>query len=463
MRNGLGLSGVAVDDVVMSEALQLIEKMIAEGGFHQVATANMDFLAHAGKDNEYREILSRCDLVVADGMPIVWASGLFGTKLRERVAGADMVPELVRLSAEKGYKLFLLGATPEVAEAAERKMQEMYPGACVVGRLSPPIKPLDQFDNDSILAEIEKANPDILLVAFGSPKQEKWVSRNRHRLNVPVCIGVGATLDFLAGSVKRAPMWMQKSGMEWLFRMAVDPHRLLPRYFKDAVWMGRYLFIQLAVQRAFSYRQEPLNVTLDSIGAVNVVTVSGAITGSALVTLEKAVSSSILSGRPIVIDLASASHIGADGLWSLVGILRRATQRQCEVWLAGLSVSLERQFRAAHFHGLFNSADTAMDAVRQISRGRLQVNVELGESWAVCRISGEIPPGARGTLEDICHCIRQNNEHFEFDASGMAEFDPGNLISVIRQPGKVVYVEATRTRAVPAAPSSGRSAAPRAS
>jgi N-acetylglucosaminyldiphosphoundecaprenol N-acetyl-beta-D-mannosaminyltransferase len=390
-------------------------------------------------------------MVVADGMPIVWASRLFGVALRERVAGADMVPELVRLSAEKGYKLFLLGATPAVAEEAERQMQKMSPGVRVVGRLSPPIKPLHEFDDESILAEIERTKPDILLVAFGSPKQEKWINKNRHRLNVPVCIGVGGTLDFLAGTVRRAPMWMQKSGMEWLFRMSVDPHRLIPRYFADAVWMARYLFVQLAVQRAFSYRQEPLNVTLDSVGAVNVVSVAGALTGPGLATLEKSVSSAILSGQPIVLDLASASHIGADGLWSLTGILRRASQHKCEVWLAGLSTWLERQLRAAHFENLFKSAASSMEAVRQLSRGRLQMNVELGESWAVCRISGEIPPGARRTLEDICLCIRQANEHFEFDASGMAEFDPGNLISVIRQPGKVVYVEAPRSRVAGAA------------
>ncbi len=366
MRNGLGLSGVPVDDVMMGEALDRVEKMIAEGGMHQVATANVDYLVHAKNDAEYRRILCMCDLVVADGMPIIWASRLFGVPLRERVAGADMVPELVRLSGEKGYGIFLLGATPEVIEAAERKMQAISPGVRVVGRMSPPVKPLDQFDNEPILAEIERTKPDILLVAFGSPKQEKWISRNRHRLNVPVCLGIGGTLDFMAGTVKRAPKWMQKVGMEWVFRMCVDPHRLVPRYWADALWMSRYLFVQIAVQQIFRQPKDVLTVSVDSIGSARVVGVSGPLAGPGLAALEQTLSSAVLSGKPVVLDLTGASHMGADGLWTLAGLLRRASVRGCEVWLAGMSLSLERQLRAAHFDNLFQSAPSLLDAVRLV-------------------------------------------------------------------------------------------------
>ena len=374
------------------------------------------FLVQATRDPEYRRILCMCDLVVADGMPIVWTSRLFGIPLRERVAGADLVPHLVQLSGRKGYTLFLLGATPEVLEAAERQMQILAPGVRVVGRLSPPVRPLDQFDDEAILAEIASAKPDILLVALGCPKQERWISRNRHRLNVPVSIGIGATLDFMAGAVQRAPQWMQRSGMEWLFRMLVDPKRLAPRYFNDAVWMTRYLCEQLTVRRAYRARNEELHVTLDAIGAVNVIGVSGAMAGSGLITLEKAIASVLPSGRPIVLDLAATSHMGADGFWTLAGLLRRASQSGCEVWLAGLSRSVVRQLRAARFEGLFKTANSSMDAVRKISRGRLQVNISLGEKWATCRIAGEMPTGGRRTLEEICQCLRKVSEHFELDA-----------------------------------------------
>lgn len=364
---GLGLSGVPVDNVTMDEALGRIEDMIEEGGFHQVATANVDFLVHAKNDLEYRKALCMCDLVVADGMPIVWVSGLFGAPLSGRVAGSDMVPLLINLSAKKGYTIFLLGATPEVIEAAERKMQIDSPGVRIVGRMSPPIRPLDKFDNEPILAEIERVRPDILLVAFGSPKQEKWIARNRHRLNVPVCIGIGGTLDFMAGTVSRAPMWMQNSGLEWVFRMCVDPHRLIPRYFADAVWMARYLFVQVAVQQSFRLRQQDLEVTHDAIGTVSIFGVTGSLTGAGLDKLNEALTPVLHSGRPLVLDLTATSHVGADGLWALAGLLRRAAQNGCELFLAGLSKSLERQLSAAHFVGLFNISPTSSDAVHQIA------------------------------------------------------------------------------------------------
>jgi N-acetylglucosaminyldiphosphoundecaprenol N-acetyl-beta-D-mannosaminyltransferase len=375
-RNGLGLSGVAVDDVLMQEALQVIEKMIEEGGTHQVATANVDYLVHATKDSEYRHILCMCDLVVADGMPIVWTSRLFGIPLRERVTGADMVPELVRLSGRKGYTIFLLGATAEVVEKAERQMQIMSPGVRVVGRMSPPVRPLNDFDNEPILAAIEEAHPDILLVAFGSPKQEKWISRNRHRLNVPVCIGIGGTLDFMAGTVKRAPKWMQKTGLEWIFRMCVDPVRLVPRYSADALWMVRYLMVQLFVQGLFRRPVAALNVSEDVVNGVNVVSATGAMTGSGLADLAQTLSLAIASGQSVVLDLSATSHLGADGLWTLAAMLRHASQNKSEVWLAGISRSLKRQLRAAHFEGLWQSADTVRDAIGHISHRRTVADSE---------------------------------------------------------------------------------------
>jgi N-acetylglucosaminyldiphosphoundecaprenol N-acetyl-beta-D-mannosaminyltransferase len=419
---GLGLSGVPVDDVLMDEALQRIERMIADGGTHHIATANVDFLVHAAKDEEYRRMLCMCDLVVADGMPIVWASKLFGIPLRERVTGSDLVPLLVHLSARKGYSIFLLGATAEVAERAVRQMEKSAPGVRVVGRMSPPIMPLDQIDSEAILAEIERAKPDILLVAFGSPKQEKWISRNRHRLNVPVCIGIGATLDFMSGVVKRAPLWMQKSGFEWLYRMAVEPKRLGPRYFKDAVWMSRHLVLQVALHRVRSFRSERLEVALDVIGSVHVIQISGSMAGSGLTKLHELLSSAIQKQHPIVLDLTKTSHVGADGLWALAGMLRLADRHRCEVRLSGLSSSLQKELRAAGFGGLFTAATCPMEAIRQVSRGRVQLNLEIGENWALCRIAGDdIPASARKAIEEICQSLRRVSEHFEIETTSISE------------------------------------------
>jgi N-acetylglucosaminyldiphosphoundecaprenol N-acetyl-beta-D-mannosaminyltransferase len=248
MTNRVAVLGVPIDNVSMNETLLRIEDFLRDGSFHQIATANVDYLVNAGKNFLYKEILSGCDLVVADGMPVVWACSLLGTPLKERVTGSDLVPRLAGLSRQKGYRLFLLGASPKVSELAATRLLKM--GARIAGRLSPRPCALEQFDNDKILTEIEKANPDILLVALGSPKQEIWIHQHRDRLKVPVCIGIGGSFDFLAGAVPRAPGWMQEAGLEWCFRMWAEPRRLARRYMTDALWMARHFTVQLALNLA---------------------------------------------------------------------------------------------------------------------------------------------------------------------------------------------------------------------
>ena len=379
MSNGLGLSGVPLDNVSMQQALDRIEGFISTGGMHQVATANLDYLVNATEDLEYRRILCMCDLVLADGMPIVWASRLLGVPLRERVPGSDLVPELAKLSSEKGYRIFLLGASPEISEAAARHMEILYPGVRIVGRLSPPIRPIDEFDNGPILEAIERARPDILLVAFGSPKQEKWIGRNRHLLKAHVAIGIGGSLEFLAKFIKRAPLWMQEHSLEWLYRMWQEPRRLGPRYFRDAVWMVRHLPLELMRTFVGRRRQMGLRLSMSTIGTVRIIRVDGAMTGPELPKLGQILSAAVVSSGPVVLDLTETGHIGADGLWTLAGLLRKAAKQGYELWLTGLSPSLVRTLRRARFEGLINSAGSALDAVRQISRGRLQIQMELGE------------------------------------------------------------------------------------
>src|SRR5579862_8135391 len=269
MTNGLAILGVPVDNVSMEETVGKIEEFIRDGSFHQIATANVDYLVNAVNNPLYKEILCRCDLVVADGMPVVFASRLLGSPLTERVAGADLVPRLGHLSAQKRYGIFLLGAAPEVCRVAAARLEEM--GAQIVGRLSPPACPLDEFDNDEILAEIERANPDILLVAFGSPKQEMWIHQNRDRLKVPVCIGIGGSLDMLVGAVSRAPLWMQQASLEWVYRLCVEPRRLARRYLKDALGMVRYFSVQLAISAATRRSGSALQIGIESIGSVSIL------------------------------------------------------------------------------------------------------------------------------------------------------------------------------------------------
>jgi len=234
MRRLTVVLGVPVDEVTQAEALDRIEEFVARGGrLHQVATVNSDFLARALADPELLHILRHVDLATADGMPLVWASRVLGGSIPERVTGADLVPALAERFAASGRSLFLLGARPEVAQTAAERLCERFRGLRISGVYSPPMADLESMDHATILRRVNAARPDALLVAFGNPKQEKWIHRHRHSLEVPVAIGIGASLDFIAGSARRAPVWIQQAGAEWLWRLGNEPGRLWRRYAGD--------------------------------------------------------------------------------------------------------------------------------------------------------------------------------------------------------------------------------------
>ena len=230
--------GVPFDRVTAADALRLISDMIASGRPHYAATANVDFAVQALGDVELRRILAEADLVLCDGMPLVWASRFLGNPLPERVTGSDLVPQLLAAAADKGWRVFFLGGTDESVARAARNVRARHPSLKLVGAYSPPFKPLLEMDQEDILRRVREAKPDILLVAFGCPKQEKWISMHLHLAGVPMSIGVGATIDFLAGLVRRAPPWMQRTGLEWVYRLLQEPQRLFRRYFSDLFVFG---------------------------------------------------------------------------------------------------------------------------------------------------------------------------------------------------------------------------------
>ncbi len=231
----IAILGVPFDHVSIEESVARIEAMIATRRPHFVVTANVDFLVQAHRDVELRRILLEADLVLCDGTPLVWASRWLGNALPERVAGSDLAPALIEAAAKKGHRLFFLGAAEGVALEAEAKLKAQYPTLQIVGTYSPPFSPLLEMDHAEIAKRIRAAQPDILLVSFGCPKQEKWIAMHHRSLGVPVAIGVGATLDFLAGRMKRAPALMRRTGTEWLYRLWQEPGRLYQRYATDLV------------------------------------------------------------------------------------------------------------------------------------------------------------------------------------------------------------------------------------
>ncbi|MCI7613073.1 MAG: WecB/TagA/CpsF family glycosyltransferase [Selenomonadaceae bacterium] len=214
--------GVKVNSLTMAQAVEAVQQFIAEKRVALVATANAEMLMRATRDAELKDILNQADLVVPDGAGTVWAAGHLGEPMPERVAGFDLAQELMREAPARGDRIYFFGSAPGVADKAKAKAEELYPGIQVVGTRNGFFS---EADEPGIIAEIRAARPDILLAALGVPKQEKWLSRHMQELQVPVSIGVGGTLDVMAGVMERAPLWMQKAKLEWLFRGLKQPSR----------------------------------------------------------------------------------------------------------------------------------------------------------------------------------------------------------------------------------------------
>jgi N-acetylglucosaminyldiphosphoundecaprenol N-acetyl-beta-D-mannosaminyltransferase len=244
------LSGVLIDRVTLAEAASRLESYLTTPKLHQVVAVNLDCLRIAQADADFRETINEADLAVADGMPLVWASRLAGRGIPQRVTGNELVDECCRLSAATGQSLFLLGGRPGVAEEAARTVERRHPGARVAGTYSPPFGPLSAADDALMVDRINRSGARILIVALGAPRQDNWIRAHRRELNVRIALGVGCGLDILAAVVGRAPRWMQRSGLEWLHRLRLEPARLWRRYFVDDTPM----FARLVAERLWGRR-----------------------------------------------------------------------------------------------------------------------------------------------------------------------------------------------------------------
>jgi N-acetylglucosaminyldiphosphoundecaprenol N-acetyl-beta-D-mannosaminyltransferase len=234
----LSILGVRVDAITFDQALNRIERFIVSGSSHQIVTVNPEFVMAAQSDGEFRRIINSAALALPDGVGILWASRRLGEPLPDRIPGTDLVERLAALSAERGYRLFFLGAMPGVAEAAVQALRQRYPGLVLAGTHGGSPRPEDE---QVIVAQVCAARPQVLLVAYGAPAQDHWIARNLDRLGVPVCIGVGGAFDYLAGVYPRAPSWLRRLGLEWLHRLITQPWRwrrmlALPRFVWQVLW-----------------------------------------------------------------------------------------------------------------------------------------------------------------------------------------------------------------------------------
>lgn len=225
------MMGCAIDNLSMEETLQAIEGFIASGLPHQHVVVNVDKLVKARRDAELRRIVNDCALINADGMPVVWASRLLGKPLKERVAGVDLFEALMQRSAEKGWRVFLLGAREPIVSRVRQLYVAKYPGLAIAGHRNGYWS--GEQEEAAVVEQIQAARTDILFVAISSPKKEQFLGRWQAQMKVPFAMGVGGTFDVAAGHVKRAPLWMQKAGLEWFYRFLQEPRRMFRRYFID--------------------------------------------------------------------------------------------------------------------------------------------------------------------------------------------------------------------------------------
>lgn len=223
-----------IDNLTMGEALHEIECFIKEKKNAYVVTPNVDHIVQLEKGGKIVDVYNNADLILCDGKPLIWISKWYKKPIKEKISGSDLFPRLCELASKRNYKMYFLGAAEGVAAKAAENLKKRYPGLDVVGTFSPKYgfeKDIDYLE--MVIDKIRAASPDILIVGLGAPKQEIFIYENREKLGVPVSLGLGASLDFEAGNIRRAPKWMSEHGFEWLYRILQDPKRLAKRYLVD--------------------------------------------------------------------------------------------------------------------------------------------------------------------------------------------------------------------------------------
>ncbi len=374
MRRLLIILGTPIDEVNMEEALSRVEHFVdtgrGTGKTHQIATVNADFVVKALRDVQLRQILQNADMATADGMPLVWGARLLGVPLAGRVTGADMVPALAERAADRGYSVYFLGAGPGIAERAANILKAQHPQLRIAGIASPSVTAVSSGD-PAVLEAIRAAKPDILLVAFGNPKQEKWIEAHAAKLGVPVMMGVGGTFDFIAGATKRAPQWMQRTGLEWLHRLAQQPRRLWKRYAVD-LWKFSYFFLWqwwiMGHKQPKAVGSLPVPVgslgTLPSASGVSLVdnlailTVRGRLESSNQRDFMEKASQAIVQTPHVVVDLVAADFLDSAAIGTLVALTKQARDAGGNLWLINVPPAITRVFALLRLEQFFAFRDS---------------------------------------------------------------------------------------------------------
>ena len=242
--------GISVDAVQIPDVVELMERWIlARSACHLIAVTGMHGIAETQRDSSFKHILNSADLVVADGMPLVWLGRWHGYSMHRRVYGPELMETFCRKTGPL-HRHYLYGGQPGVADCLADVLNQRY-GVRVVGTYSPPFRPLSEEQNAEVDRRIWAAAPDVVWLGLSTPKQERWMYEHRHRLNVPVMAGVGAAFNFLTGTAKQAPTWMRENGLEWFFRLSHEPRRLWRRYLTNGSGFVWNVFLELLGLKKF--------------------------------------------------------------------------------------------------------------------------------------------------------------------------------------------------------------------
>jgi N-acetylglucosaminyldiphosphoundecaprenol N-acetyl-beta-D-mannosaminyltransferase len=247
MHSKVNILGVQVSSLTNEELLNTITNTIISKQFSQIAITPTNSIVAAYKEKGISEMYNKAEIVLCDGMPVKWASHFLGTPIKERITGLDVLPNLVKLSSEKNFSLFLLGASPGVGHQLAKVITEKYPNITIAGIYVPPfMNVFSEEENQKMINEVNASSADIVLVSLTAPKQDIWIAQNRSTLNPAVYIGIGGAFEVMAGLARRSPKWMQNAGLEWFYRFIQEPKRLFRRYFIEAP-----VFIPLVIKQKF--------------------------------------------------------------------------------------------------------------------------------------------------------------------------------------------------------------------
>lgn len=460
--------GVPIDNLDMQETvgriLEMVEEFKKDRRARLVATVNVDFLVNSlgwaiGKVRhpELLDILRRSDLVTPDGMPVVWLSRFLTRKgLKERVTGADLVPELAKACAKTDKKLFLLGGKGNVGQRAADILQKNNPDLKIAGISSPFVYVegealLGAEEEDlPILEEINTSGADILLIAFGNPKQEVWFERNRYKLKVPVSIGIGGTFEFITGSVSRAPVWMQKSGLEWIYRITQDPKRLWKRYFIGFLKLG-IMTIPLVVRHFFAKGIEKEETGLPTCTNKKFaltfkfpkVMNSVSVEKSHSIILEKLEENE----TNVIVDLSDVEYFDVSGLGMFMSLRRQVHARKKEFFIVGLNERVKGSFLVNRIWDtlerevLPNENDVFKKLKEKGSMPGFYFLITMKDGYGVVKLVGRLDSFYASEFNFDSFVEKLGNKNYIFDMEELTFVDSTGLGTILK-----IYKHFTRNK-----------------